>query len=157
MPEQPPPVARAAARCPPDPEASPATLPTASVTFLDAPERPVVRVELATSGATRARGLMYRTEMPRNQGMLFSWPTETIRSFWMRNTCIPLDMLFIAADGFITGIVEQVPTLNDASRSVPCPAAHVLELNAGWARRHGVKPGQKVELPPRSFQENSQP
>jgi hypothetical protein len=127
------------------------------VTFTNAPESPVVRVELASSDATRSRGLMYRTQLPQNQGMLFSWPTEGIRRFWMHNTCIPLDMLFIAADGFITGIVEQVPTLNDASRSVPCPAAHVLELNAGWARRHGVKPGQRVELPGRSDEENARP
>jgi uncharacterized membrane protein (UPF0127 family) len=128
-----------------------------SVTFLDAPERPVVRVELAGSGTTRARGLMYRTNLPQNQGMLFSWRKESLRHFWMHNTCIPLDMLFIAADGFITGIVEQVPTLNDASRGVPCPAAHVLELNAGWARRHGVTPGQKVQLPGRADPEKSRP
>ena len=128
-----------------------------SVTFLDGPERPVVRVELASSDATRARGLMYRTTLPQDQGMLFSWPDERVRSFWMRNTCIPLDMLFLAADGFIAGIVEQVPTLNEASRSVPCPAAHVLELNAGWARQHGIEPGQKVRLPPVSLPESSRP
>jgi len=157
LPKQPPPAATAAARCPLDPEAKPPTLPLGSVTFTNAPESPVVRVELASSDATRSRGLMYRTQLPQNQGMLFSWPTEGIRRFWMHNTCIPLDMLFIAADGFITGIVEQVPTLNDASRSVPCPAAHVLELNAGWARRHGVKPGQRVELPGRSDEENARP
>jgi uncharacterized protein len=78
--------------------------------------------------------------------MLFSWTAESARTFWMHNTCIPLDMLFIAADGFITGILEQVPTLNDDPRGVPCPAAHVLELNAGWTRAHGVRAGMRAVI-----------
>ena len=114
---------------------------------MDAPGRPQVEVELARTDAERSRGLMFRTSMATDAGMLFSWNAEQIRSFWMRNTCIPLDMLFIAADGLIVGLLEQVPTLNDDSRSVRCPAAHVLELNAGWARGHGVKAGQRVQLP----------
>ena len=122
-------------------------LPRASLTFLDAPGRPNVEVELARSDAQRSRGLMFRTSMPPYAGMLFSWSAEQPRSFWMRNTCIPLDMFFIAADGLIVGLLEQVPTLNDDSRSVRCPAQHVLELNAGWARSHGVKAGQRVQLP----------
>jgi uncharacterized membrane protein (UPF0127 family) len=84
--------------------------------------------------------------MPDDAGMLFSWDDEQVRSFWMHNTCIPLDMLFIDADANIVGILEQVPTLNERSRMVPCPAAHVLELNAGWARAHGIEPGQRVKL-----------
>jgi uncharacterized membrane protein (UPF0127 family) len=89
---------------------------------------------------------MYRTELAPDAGMLFSWSGEAIRRFWMRNTCIPLDMLFIAADGTIVGIVEQAPVLSDAPQSIPCPARHVLEVNAGWARSHGVRPGQKVVI-----------
>jgi uncharacterized membrane protein (UPF0127 family) len=87
---------------------------------------------------------MYRTSLPEDQGMLFSWTDESERAFWMRNTCIPLDMLFISKDLTILGIVEQVPPMNEAARGIPCPAAHVLELNAGWARRHGLEPGQKI-------------
>jgi uncharacterized membrane protein (UPF0127 family) len=89
---------------------------------------------------------MYRTELGQDSGMLFSWQDEAPRSFWMHNTCIPLDMLFIAADSTIVGILEQVPTLDEDSRSVGCPAAHVLELNAGWSRAHGVRPGQKIRI-----------
>lgn len=89
---------------------------------------------------------MYRTSLGSDEGMLFSWGEEDVRSFWMLNTCVPLDMLFIAADGTIVGIVEQVPTLNTLPRGVPCPAQHVLEVNAGWTRQHGVEPGQKVEI-----------
>lgn len=78
--------------------------------------------------------------------MLFSWSDERVRSFWMHNTCIPLDMLFLAKDGTITGILEQVPVLNDEPRSIPCPAAHVLEVNAGFCRKKGIAPGQHVRV-----------
>lgn len=91
---------------------------------------------------------MYRTHMPDNAGMLFDFPGQPkVQSFWMRNTCIPLDMLFIQEDGFITGILENVPTLNEASRSIPCPVRYVLEVNAGWTRKNGVRAGQFVKLP----------
>jgi hypothetical protein len=86
--------------------------------------------------------------MDEDAGMLFDFPgREQVQSFWMRNTCIPLDMLFITDDGFIAGILENVPTMNDASRSIPCPVRYVLEVNAGWTRKHGVRAGQIVELP----------
>ena len=139
----PPPVATPAARCPADPD-GPLPLPQGAVRFTDAPSAPRIGVERALDDTARARGLMYRTRL--DAGMLFSWDTEAPRSFWMRNTCIPLDMLFIAADGTIVGILEQVPTLNTLPRAVPCPAKHVLEVNAGWTRQHGVVPGQKVEF-----------
>lgn len=131
--------------CPTEPAPGP-ELPKASVKFPAAPGSPSVRVEVATKREEQSRGLMYRTSMPEEQGMLFSWPDESIRSFWMRNTCIPLDMLFIAKDGTIAGIQEQVPVLNDRARSVPCLAAHVLEVNAGWCRRHGVVAGMRVTI-----------
>ncbi len=89
---------------------------------------------------------MYRTEMPEDVGMLFSWDDQSQRSFWMKNTCLPLDMMFIDADGVIVSILEQVPTLNTQPRRSGCPARHVLEVNAGWTRRHGVRPGQRVKL-----------
>jgi uncharacterized membrane protein (UPF0127 family) len=89
---------------------------------------------------------MYRTEMPDDQGMLFSWESEQRRTFWMHDTCIPLDMLFIARDGTIVGILEEVPAMNDTPRAVPCPAAHVLEVNAGYTRAHGITPGQRLKI-----------
>lgn len=142
----PPPAARAT-NCPLDPSAGAAPdLPRAYVSFPDAAGAPRIGVEVAREEAQRARGLMYRTELPDQQGMLFSWPNEAQRSFWMRNTCIPLDMLFIALDGTIAGILEQVPTMNEQARSVPCPAAHVLEVNAGWTRRHAVKAGMRMVI-----------
>ncbi len=89
---------------------------------------------------------MFRQELGAERGMLFWGERETVRHFWMHNTCIPLDMLFLAKDGLIVGILEQVPVLNDESRSVPCPSAHVLEVNAGWVRAHGVRPGQRAVI-----------
>lgn len=139
------PVAGKAAHCPADPSSN-LDLPLGKVVFNDAPGAPAVEVELARDDASRERGLMYRTSMPENHGMLFSWDDEVARTFWMRNTCIPLDMLYISKDGVIAGILEQVPTLNDAPRAIGCPAEHVLELNAGWARAHGVAPGMKLTI-----------
>jgi hypothetical protein len=139
------PVASKAAQCPKDPSGN-LTLPKGRITFIDAPGAPAVDVELARDDPSRERGLMYRTSMPADAGMLFSWQDERIRSFWMHNTCIPLDLLYITKDGTIAGILEQVPTMNDAPRRVACPVAHVLELNAGWARAHGAAPGMKVKI-----------
>ena len=142
---EPAPVASKATTCPKDPTGN-LKLPMGRVTFVDAKGSPAVDVELARDNPSRERGLMYRTSMAENGGMLFSWSDERIRSFWMHNTCIPLDLLYITKDGVISGILEQVPTLNDAPRRVSCPVAHVLELNAGWARAHGITPGSKVTI-----------
>jgi uncharacterized membrane protein (UPF0127 family) len=139
------PIASKATHCPADPSGN-LELPRGKVTFSDAPGAPQVEVELARDEASRERGLMYRTSMPDAQGMLFSWDSESPRTFWMRNTCIPLDMLYIDKDGIIAGILEQVPTLNDAPRGIPCPVAHVLELNAGYARAHDLQPGMKLKI-----------
>lgn len=144
-PESAPPVALPAAQCPVDPT-GPLPMSRGTVQFTDAPGAPRIDAELANTDELRARGLMFRTELPDMEGMLFSWDSERPRSFWMRNTCLPLDMLFIARDGTIVGILEQVPTLNLHSRRVPCPAQFVLEVNAGWTRRHGVKAGQHVSI-----------
>jgi uncharacterized protein len=146
MTAEPPRRAPNALHCPADPH-GPDDLARGYVVFPDAPGRPRLNVELARSEPEKARGLMYRTKLPDAQGMLFSWEgVEEPRMFWMRNTCIPLDMMFIARDGTITGILEQVPTLNDEPRGVPCPAAYVLEVNAGWSRAHGIQSGTMVHF-----------
>ncbi len=143
--DRPAPKARPADRCPEAANPGP-NLPKAQVRFVGAPGKPSVEVEVAEHPGHRERGLMFRTKMGADQGMIFSWPGESQRSFWMRNTCLPLDMLFIAADGYIVGALEQVPVMNEAPRSIPCPAMHVLEVNAGYLRKHGVRPGQLVEI-----------
>ena len=146
--EHPPVTPQRAADCPTDPVFGGHTFAHGPVQFLDAPDQPIVDAELAIHQHERGRGLMFRTHLPETSGMLF-FPQgpPRIQSFWMRNTCIPLDMIFIEDDGYIAGIAENVPTLNDESRSVPCPTSYVLEVNAGWCRRHGVQPGGRVKLP----------
>jgi uncharacterized protein len=135
-----------ALHCPADPSGA-SELAHGYVSFPEAPGSPRLNVELARTEAEKERGLMYRTELPEAQGMLFSWGgEEQPRTFWMHNTCLPLDMMFITRDGAISGILEQVPTLNDEPRGVPCPAAYVLEVNAGWSRSHGIKSGTRVRF-----------
>lgn len=137
-----------AASCPPDPVFGGMKLPTGKLSFPEASGAPTIEVELALTSPHRQRGLMYRTHLDHDRGMLFRFPgRERVQSFWMRNTCIPLDMLFIHENGVIAGVQENVPTLNDRSRSIPCPVRYVLEVNAGWVRKHGVQPGQRVKLP----------
>jgi uncharacterized membrane protein (UPF0127 family) len=139
----------AAANCPPDPVFGGVRLTKGMVTFLSGSDGSSVEVELANTPDQHERGLMFRTKMQENEGMLFSFDMPSVHTFWMHNTCIPLDMMFITEDGFIAGIVESAPTLDDSGRSIPCPVDYVLEVNAGFARRHGIKPGQRIKLPSR--------
>jgi uncharacterized membrane protein (UPF0127 family) len=106
-----------------------------------------VAVEIAKRNAERMRGLMYRKELGDNAGMLFIFEEERALEFWMKNTCIPLDMIFISDKGVVVGIEENTPTLSTATFGPSCPARFVLEVNAGWARKHGVRPGMRVDLP----------
>jgi uncharacterized membrane protein (UPF0127 family) len=141
-----------ATACPVDPERGAAPQRFVTVLFADAPAGTptgtVVQAELVRSPHDTARGLMYRTNLPEDHGMLFDLGTRENHKFWMHNTCIPLDLLYVDEDGLIVGIVENAPTLNDEARGVTCPSVYVLEVNAGWARRHAVRAGQWVRLPP---------
>lgn len=142
--EPPPPDVGPVAECPEDPDGRP-EMPFGTVSFPGAPEAPTLRVELALTSAHQSHGLMYRPTLSDEEGMLFSWNAEQARSFWMKNTCLALDMLFIQADGTISKILENVPPMNTLPRrSDPCAVAHVLEVRAGFTRIYGVKPGQKM-------------
>lgn len=116
------------------------------VTFLGAPTAPVIDTEVMLRDQDRNRGLMYRRELANERGMLFVFDDQQVRTFWMHNTCLPLDMLFVASDGYITGILENVPTMNDDPRSIDCRAKYVLEVNAGFARKYGIKAGQSIKI-----------
>jgi uncharacterized membrane protein (UPF0127 family) len=137
-------------KCPADP--SPGyTLATSTMELPDATKgKTHLVVELARSPGDNERGLMYRTSMPEDHGMWFDDSERRVHTFWMHNTCIPLDLLFLDEDGLIVGIVENAPTLDDHVVSVPCPSSYVLEVNAGWSRRHGVRAGQRAIIPPRA-------
>ncbi len=106
-----------------------------------------VDAELARTFDEGERGLMFRKEMSEDEGMFFFIDERKVQTFWMHNTCIPLDMLFIDDDGTIVGVVEAAPVLDEGVRQVDCASRYVLEVNSGWTRRHGVKPGQRVTLP----------
>ncbi|MEX2615055.1 MAG: DUF192 domain-containing protein [Alphaproteobacteria bacterium] len=102
------------------------------------------RVELAVSPRQQAQGLMFRRQMDADAGMLFPYDRPQKVSFWMKNTFIPLDMLFIAADGTIESIRERtVPHSEEPVRSKGAVKA-VLELNSGTASRLDIKPGDRV-------------
>ena len=102
--------------------------------------------EVAESEEARTRGMMWRTQLARDKAMLFIFPDEQVRSFWMRNTLIPLDMIFISADKKIVGIVAEAAPKTLTSRSVPVPAKYVLEVAGGWSERAGVRAGSQVEI-----------
>ncbi|MFT3772795.1 MAG: DUF192 domain-containing protein [Minicystis sp.] len=132
-------------RCPKDPE-KPPVLRTGKVTFTEAKGGETITVEIAEKPHDRERGLMYRKSMPDDRGMIFWFEEKENHTFWMHNTCIPLDMLYIDGDGLIVGIQENTPTMSDDTFEVGCPSQYVLEVNAGWTREHGVRAGQKVKI-----------
>jgi uncharacterized protein len=145
--QAPPPVAPGPdPRCPADPDGGPPKVPQGRVRFPQAPKAPAVDVEVMDTEPNRNRGLMYRRELADARGMLFVFDGEAPRSFWMHNTCLPLDMVFVAADGYVVNVVENVPTLNDEPRDSKCAAKYVVEVNAGFCRKYGVKAGQQLAI-----------
>jgi hypothetical protein len=105
-----------------------------------------VRVELARTNQERARGLMSREHVDVDAGMLFLYEDESIRRFWMRNTLIPLDMIFISKDLRVVGVVENAEPQTDTLRQVDQPSQFVLEVNAGFAATNGIAAGTPVEF-----------
>jgi uncharacterized membrane protein (UPF0127 family) len=104
-------------------------------------------VEVVDNDADRAKGLMYRKELPEGKGMLFDFKREQDVSFWMENTYIPLDMLFIRADGRILRIQENAEPLSQKMIPSGGPVLAVLEVIGGTARKLGIAPGDRVAAP----------
>lgn len=107
----------------------------------DAPEIGTFFVELALDGEEQQRGLMFRRHMHEDWGMLFVYPGDLPLQFWMKNTLIPLDMVFIHSSGRVVGVVENAEPLTLTPRGVGQAARYVLELNAGTARARGIGQG----------------
>jgi uncharacterized membrane protein (UPF0127 family) len=103
-------------------------------------------VEIADSPAKREMGLQYRRELALDQGMIFLFPTEEQQSFWMKNTPLPLDMIFISAERKIVGIVEHTVPFSLEARSVSGKSRYVLEINGGLSHRYGFKAGDAVRF-----------
>lgn len=109
-------------------------------------KRSAVTVEIVRSPEQIQRGLMFRRSMPADHGMLFLMGKERVHSFWMRNTYIPLDMIFIGRDMRVAGVIANTEPLTDDSRRLSKPSYYVLEVNAGWAATHGVSEGARVRF-----------
>lgn len=105
-----------------------------------------VRVEVARTERDKIRGLMHRRHLAPDAGMLFLYDREEPRSFWMRNTYIPLDMIFIGADHRVVGVVADAEPLTDDGREVDAPSQYVLEVNAGFAARYRIGPGTRARF-----------
>ena len=109
-----------------------------------------ISVEIAASRAEREQGLMLRTSLGEKQGMLFVYPDQAPRDLWMKNTLLPLDVLFLADDGRIVSMLSNLqPCKNN-----PCPiynsrtsAMYMLELNAHFIKNNRLKIGQRLLLP----------
>jgi uncharacterized membrane protein (UPF0127 family) len=127
--------------------AEPATRPAPRVVVeTSAGARHAVTVELARTPEEQAQGLMWRRSLPADAGMLFVFEQSDRHAFWMRNTLIPLDLIFVGDDGRVVGIVERAEPLTTAPRDPGVPARYVLEVNGGWAAARGVRPGDRIRF-----------
>lgn len=113
----------------------------------DTGEELFFNVELAKTGPQKSQGLMFRTEMAENAGMLFLFGRESKISFWMKNTLIPLDMLFLSADGTIHHIHHNAKPQDETSITSKYDSIAVLELNGGTADIMGIEEGDMVIHP----------
>ena len=104
-------------------------------------------VEIADTEAEREKGLMFRKELPEGRGMLFDFHREQAVGFWMQNTYISLDMIFIRGDGRILSIAENTEPLSTKIIPSNGPVRAVLEVIAGTARKYGIAPGDRVASP----------
>jgi uncharacterized protein len=102
------------------------------------------QVEMAITPEEKERGLMFRRELPEGQGMLFDFQTDQPVAFWMKNTYIPLDMLFIRSDGRIARIAENTEPLSERNIPSGAPVRAVLEVIGGTAKKLGIAPGDRV-------------
>jgi len=103
-----------------------------------------VTLELAITPEQQQKGLMWRWSLEPGHGMLFIYQKPAEHVFWMRNTRIPLDMIFIGPDQKIAGIVENAEPYTDTSRFVDAPSQWVLEVAGGQAKAHGLQAGDQV-------------
>lgn len=124
-----------------------AALPTV---VLHAP-RADLTLEVARTDSQRARGLMDRKTVPAHTGMIFVFDTDSLVDFWMKDTLVPLDMIFVAADGTVRRVYANVPVLHAGTGDEAIPreggtAKYVIELHAGEAAQDGIATGVKLDV-----------
>jgi uncharacterized membrane protein (UPF0127 family) len=103
-------------------------------------------MEVVATPELRAKGLMFRRALDSDKGMLFLFPQAGKLSFWMKNTLIPLDMVFVSSDWRVVGSVENVPPQTEEPRSVDGDSQYVLEFAAGTVKRGAIVPGSTVSI-----------
>jgi uncharacterized membrane protein (UPF0127 family) len=110
----------------------------------DGTASPQFSLEVVATAAKRGQGLMFRKELAANQGMLFVFPTEDIHTFWMKNTYVPLDIIFLDSDFLVLGTLEDMKPLDERRRSIGVPSSYAVELLAGSIAQHGISAGWKM-------------
>lgn len=105
-------------------------------------------LEIANTNQTRLRGLMFRDSMPKYHGMIFVFPDEQMLSFYMKNTKIPLDIIYLDAEGRIVSIHQMQPYVERPAVPSAKPAQYAIEINQGMAEAVGLKEGDVLEIPP---------
>jgi uncharacterized protein len=118
------------------------------LTFTDSLNNPKIKIDIqiANNDFDRELGLMNRKQMDENRGMLFIFPVEQIQSFWMENTYIPLDMIFVNAAKKIVTIHRNTKILSEQSYPSSAPALYVIEVNAGYCSRHSIAEGDRINF-----------
>ncbi len=107
-------------------------------------QKHIFNIDIAADSESRIRGLMFVEDMPKDKGMLFVYPSEMEASFWMKNTLIPLDIIFIKSDGTINHIYHMAMPLDETSISSQGTVKAALEINGGLAAKLGIKTGDKI-------------
>ena len=120
--------------------------PTVAIVASDHSERASVKVEIAATADARELGLMYRKHLDENVGMLFIFPTADPVQFWMKNTPIPLDMIFADANARVFGIVANAEPFSEKNVGGFGPTIYVLEVNGGFAARHNIVVGDELKF-----------
>ena len=122
---------------------------TSDITLLPGGARPPVTftVKLAKSEAQRRYGLMFTSDLPDRHGMLFIFETDAVLRFWMKNTQIPPDMLFVDSEGHLVSLIRSAEPFSLTPRASTGPARYVLEINGGDAAKMGVQPDARLLLP----------
>jgi uncharacterized membrane protein (UPF0127 family) len=127
------------------PLAEAARLPVEKVVIVTRSGPKTFKLEIAADAASRETGLMHRTRLAANGGMLFDFKTSLMAAFWMKDTPLPLDLIFVRADGTISTIAANAVPYSTAEIQSAEPIRAVIEINGGVAQRLGIAPGDRVK------------
>lgn len=130
---------------------------SSTITFFTSLGEVPVQVEVADEPHELSRGLMFRESLHPNSGMLFVFPEVDEHPFWMKNTYISLDMIFLDAQTKVVGVVANATPMSTATLGVKAPSKYVVEVTAGYAKDHAIEPGvsARIEIRPSAADEPS--